>query len=230
MSLSESPLSFELLKERQRNLRDSLPEFLDLRLHRALSWLQRAELCEDDDGAFIFLWIALNAAYANDTHSEPEPEENTFHFFIKRIVQLDRDRQISDLLWDTWQKAIKHLLDNQYVYQRYWDFQNQKAGIEEWQISFNRARDHSKSALANQQTDVVLNIVMDRLYTLRNQLVHGGATCGGSVNRSQVMDGRQILASLVPLVIAIMLDNADEHWGEPYYPVRKREASESHGS
>ena len=31
-----------------------------------LSWLHRAEQCEDEDGRFIFLWIAFNAAYAQD--------------------------------------------------------------------------------------------------------------------------------------------------------------------
>ena len=36
-----------------------------LRMHRALSWLQRAEAAgEDDDVAFVCLWIAFNAAYA----------------------------------------------------------------------------------------------------------------------------------------------------------------------
>ena len=38
-----------------------------LRMHRALSWLQRAETAgDDDDVAFICLWIAFNAAYAQD--------------------------------------------------------------------------------------------------------------------------------------------------------------------
>lgn len=36
-----------------------------LRMHRALSWLQRAEAAGDDhDVGFICLWIAFNAAYA----------------------------------------------------------------------------------------------------------------------------------------------------------------------
>ena len=215
------PQLFAPLKERQRALRDTMPEHLDLRIHRALSWLHRAEQCEDDDGAFIFLWIALNAAYANDNHGDPEPDQTAFQFFIKRIVSLDKSGHIGDLVWDTYQTAIKHLLDNEFVYQRYWDYQNHKPGIDEWQISFNRARDRSKSALVNQRTDEVLNIVMERLYTLRNQLVHGGATCGGKVNRSQVIDGRRILGSLVPVIIDVMLDNATEHWGEPFYQVRK---------
>ena len=38
-----------------------------LRMHRSLSWLQRAEAAgEDDDVAFVCLWIGFNAAYAQD--------------------------------------------------------------------------------------------------------------------------------------------------------------------
>ena len=61
--------------------------------------------------------------------------------------------------------------------------------------------------------------VFDRLYVLRNQLVHGGATWNSSVNRDQVRDGTRILAFLVPLFIDLMMDNPDIAWGDPCYPV-----------
>jgi len=36
------------LKNRQRQERESYSEYLGLRVHRALSWLNRAEQCVDD--------------------------------------------------------------------------------------------------------------------------------------------------------------------------------------
>ena len=40
---------------------------LALRTHRAISWIDRAEQeTADYDAAFIFYWIAFNAAYAQD--------------------------------------------------------------------------------------------------------------------------------------------------------------------
>jgi hypothetical protein len=61
------PLDYSHLKERQRTERESNPENLSLRVHRALSWLHRAQSCENDlDGQFIFLWIAFSASYAQD--------------------------------------------------------------------------------------------------------------------------------------------------------------------
>ena len=59
-------MQYATLKQRHRQEWDSQPVNLSLRLHRALSWLNRAEQFEDDDGRFIFLWIAFNAAYATE--------------------------------------------------------------------------------------------------------------------------------------------------------------------
>ena len=61
-------LSFEALKAKQRAIRDRFPDDLGLRVHRSLSWLNRAEMAgEDHDAAFIFYWISFNAAYAKDS-------------------------------------------------------------------------------------------------------------------------------------------------------------------
>ena len=58
------------LKNRHRRVRDSHPEALRVRVHRSISWLERAELAgEDADARFVFLWIAFNAAYASDESS-----------------------------------------------------------------------------------------------------------------------------------------------------------------
>lgn len=91
MELKETSLCFDELKLRQRRERDSYPESLGLRVHRALSWLERAELTEEDlDAKFIFLWVAFNAAYANDIPDQYRPtEQKQFQLFITRLFELD---------------------------------------------------------------------------------------------------------------------------------------------
>jgi len=64
-----------------------------------------------------------------------------------------------------------------------------------------------------------LDIVLSRVYTLRNQLLHGGSTWNSRVNRNQMSDCAKFMECLVPVVIEIMMDNAGEIWGEPCYPV-----------
>jgi hypothetical protein len=63
------------------------------------------------------------------------------------------------------------------------------------------------------------SIVLSRIYTLRNQLIHGGATWGSSVNRDQVRDCVGFMGKLVPLVIEVMLDHPETLWGDACYPV-----------
>ena len=60
-------MTYQDLKKRHRKERDTYGKYLDVRVHRALSWLNRAEQCVDDsDSHVIFLWIAFNAAYAHE--------------------------------------------------------------------------------------------------------------------------------------------------------------------
>lgn len=73
--------------------------------------------------------------------------------------------------------------------------------------------------MAHQQVSNLLELVLDRLYTVRNQLIHGGATYQSKVNRSQVKDASQILEFLLPIIIDIMIANVDEDWGVINYPV-----------
>ncbi len=58
-----------------------------------------------------------------------------------------------------------------------------------------------------------------RMYTLRNQLIHGGATWNSRVNRDQLRDCSAFLGKLVPYIIQLMMDNPNVLWGDACYPV-----------
>ena len=73
------------LKARQRAERDSYPENLGLRVHRALGWLDRGAQDDDPDSRFIFLWTAFNAAYATDIDDRVHlNEQATSNGFMER--------------------------------------------------------------------------------------------------------------------------------------------------
>ena len=74
-------------------------------------------------------------------------------------------------------------------------------------------------ALAQQDTERVLYEVCVRLYTLRNQLMHGGSTWNSSVNRTQVRDGRDLLTRVLPVMLDVMMQNSARFEGKPFYPV-----------
>jgi len=111
------------------------------------------------------------------------------------------------------------LLDNRFVFQPFWNHQNGMDGYADWAERFARSKEKLNAGLARRDTKLILTTLFDRLYVLRNQLLHGGATWSSSVNRGQVQDGARLLASLVPIFIDLMLDNPKLDWGAPYYPV-----------
>lgn len=214
-------MDHKTLKARQREERDTYPANLALRVHRALSWLGRAEQCKDDDDArFIFLWIAFNAAYANEiVDRERDPEQKVFGRFLEKLVDLDKCDVLYDLLWREFSSSIRLFTANQFVFQPFWDYQNGLIEEKEWKTRFSQARGALNRALAAHNTNRVLAIVLSRMYTLRNQLIHGGATWNSSVNRVQLRDGSAFLGKLVPFIIQLMMDNPNTFWGEAAYPV-----------
>jgi len=215
IEINKSPI----LKQKLKTIADKNDENDNIRLHRAISWLKCAEEHSDNiDLKFITLWISFNACYAdNDNHNISLTEKTRFKEFLKRLVKLDEDNHFFKLLWFKFSGPVRLLIDNQYAFKPFWDA-NRGAKIA-WETYFKQSKIDSRNFLANQQVPELMGLVLDRLYTVRNQLIHGGATYQSKVNRSQVKDASEILSFLVPLMIDIMIKNINEDWGTINYPV-----------
>jgi len=57
----------------------------------------------------------------------------------------------------------------------FWDYQNGQTTEEQWQQAFQNSKAAALRAMGSMDTQKVMGIMFDRLYTLRNQLLHGGA-------------------------------------------------------
>jgi len=213
-------MTFHELKQRHRAEREGFHSNLSVRVHRALSWLKRAEQAGDPDGQFIFLWIAFNAAYATEIEEDYRTSESiSFRNFLQKLSELDQAKLLEELAWSEFPRSIRLLLDNRYVFQAFWDFHNGKLSEQEWQSQFERAKIAAQTALGKQDTATVIGIALSRIYTLRNQLIHGGATWGSSVNRDQIRDCVALMSKLVPAILTIMMDHPETLWGDACYPV-----------
>lgn len=222
MSPNVPDISIEYLKAEWERVQDTLPDELRLRMRRALSWLERAENeKDDDDAAFIFYWIAFNAAYARDRSNDLEMKErHRFGDFIDALFALDSDRTIHNAIRDRFSESARALLENKFVYRQFWDYVSGR-GYRDWEHRFTREEQTVRRALGHGDTRSVLKTLFDRLYVLRIQLMHGGATWQGSVNRAQVRNGARIMAFLVPLFVSLMMSHPKSEWGPPDYPVVK---------
>ena len=215
-------MNYQSLKSRQRKERDSYSHNAGIRIHRALSWLHKAEKCQGDlDSEFIFLWVTFNAAYSDSINDELIfSEKERFRRFIEEICNLDSSRkQIYNLIWAEFASSIRLLLENEYVFQPFWYFQNGTLSEENWKEKFKNAKHAAFAAMSNKDTSTVLAIIFSRLYTLRNQILHGGATWNSTLNRSQVRDSTNFLRKLVPIIIEIMMSYSHRFSGPLSYPI-----------
>ena len=217
---------FARLEARRRSEFHARRDNLTLRLRRCVSWLGRAEreLFEhrppDPDAAFVFYWIAFNATYAEDSaHPDGTTEREKFNAYFGNVVKLDDRRLIYNAIWNRFSKEVRSCLENPFMYEPFWKHYNGIEGHADWKDRFEREKRRTHRALGRMDTVAILRAMFDRMYVLRNQIVHGGATHQGSVNRRQVQDGARIMAFLSPLFVDLMMDNPEREWGRPYYPV-----------
>ena len=207
------------LKEKLKALERSSDEGYYIRLHRAISWLKAAEENHDNqDFQIISYWISLNSCYAISGDVDRSAESSKLTEFFEKIIEVDKQGTIYELFWTEFSGMIRVLLNNQFIYKRYWLYQ--RGQVSSWKEEFERDNLRAVRLLQNPDRSVeLIQLVMRRLYQMRNQLIHGGATYQSSVNRDQVRDSANLMGRLLPLIIEIMIDHPDEAWGEIYYPV-----------
>ncbi|MFM5059093.1 MULTISPECIES: hypothetical protein [Aeromonas] len=111
------------------------------------------------------------------------------------------------------------LLDTPFVLQSFWDYHSGRISEAQWKNRLAQGKQMATLALASSNTPQLLGVVFNRLYALRNQLIHGGATRNSSVNRKQLKDCANLLGKLVPVIIELMMAHPDTLWGDACYPV-----------
>ena len=190
-----------------------------IRIHRAISWLKRSESEHDDpDARCIFLWIAFNAAYAQEFGFE-QTERETFNRFLVQLLAIDEDRTLQRLIFDRYSGPVRVLIDNPYVFDAFWRALREHDASGSWEQRFKASQRAALHSVMSRDAMGALTVVFDRLYVLRNQLVHGGATWNGRVNRRQVRDGAALLGELVPLILRLMIEHPGTEFGEIAFPV-----------
>ena len=213
-----------------------------VRLRRAISWLDRAQQMEKEEKKTdkdlapqcIFLWIAFNALYGRDPHrflkgkrrrppperkkskSKSEKKELKNYFYNLLNFNNDAEYLICNIVNNSISKEIILFLDNMFVGENFW---NSKMDINEeiiWE------KDASlQGPLSKQETSVILCHVFQRLYVLRNQLMHGASTWGKTENKDHLIQGAIIMHCLLPVFIDIMLKTPEyewKQWGRVWYP------------
>lgn len=203
-------------KERLRGNPDHEPTLI--RIHRCFSWLQRVEEIKDSgatDAALIFQWTALNSLYSqwNEDLREPVSDRESLPPFLDRALQLDADDQISQVLKDH-RKLGMSIFDDEYLTKFFWEDPTDERARKAKKTKFD-----ARTWYVEDRLSLILERLLERIYFLRCQLVHGGATFGGRLNRTVLRRCSTMLGHLLPAILLALIDHGyDEDWGPLCYP------------
>ena len=191
---------------------------LPIRIHRACSWLSVVENMGDKpdyDSALIHQWIAFNALYGqwDDQRREPKPDRECWRRFLDRILSLDTDGHVGEVLTGQ-RRLVMDLLDDEYLSSFFWQEPSpRRAG------QSRKAKYDAQTWYIERNWTMVLDRLLERVYLLRCQLVHGAATHGSKLNRRALHRCSGLLSALLPAVLLVLIDRGpDEDWGTMCYP------------
>lgn len=219
MTTDNTP-TVQTLKQKWRAIPNDEDHFFFLqRMRRAIRWLYRAvrELDRKDaDVAFLLYWIAFNAAYADAVSWKSTTTKERIDRYFETLADLDENNEIDRALREKFSGPVRVLLQDQYCFDPFWN--NLETGTDEdWESRLHGANKAALAHLAKGDSKTVLSILFERIYTLRNQMLHGGASWNSDANRDAVETATRIMAFLIPIFIDIMLDNPEADWGLPHY-------------
>ncbi|GIW97160.1 MAG: hypothetical protein KatS3mg111_0493 [Pirellulaceae bacterium] len=198
--------------------RNGVEHPLPIRIHRALSWLEAAENDAAPmrlDQRLVSLWISVNALYGrwDAQRCEPLADGVALRQFLDKVSKLDRDQVLMRLL-NHCRPDVERLMADKFLNNRLWS-----RAVER----LDEREDSRVMQVRQWYTDgawkAVLRAVMDRIYFVRCQLVHGAATHRSKLNREAVSRSTALLDPLVRTFVLVVVDHGlTTDWGDLCYP------------
>lgn len=213
-----------VLEEIYKSKKAENSDQFNLRIQRGLSWFKKAILLDDDlDLQLISLWISFKAIYAQDVQNiNFAHDDSTFRGFLSEILQSDQESKIDQLIWGKFSQPIIQIIDSPYVFQSFWDYQNQKISQITWKDAFEIEKKHVHQVVQSKDTFSLLWIIFNRLDVAQSQILRGGSTYNSALNRKQLQDICRIFGAILSAFIYILLENPSVfHLTKPSYPMQQ---------
>lgn len=233
--MSEANFTVRDLRRRWKPHKTRLQQFdsthpTNIRFHRACSWLQRAELADgeqDADLALIVQWIAFNALYGqwNEDEREPLRDSACWRAFLDRILEFDGDGRIEGILRQH-KPLVMSIFEDEYLSRFFWGDPGEIRAKKSKRVKFE-----ARTWYLERAWTLILDRLIERIYFLRCQLMHGAATYNGTLNRTAIRRCSTMLGHLMSAILLIWIDRgADEDWGLMCYPPQRKASPRPSGA
>lgn len=222
---------------KDRTANEQTHEGIRIRLHRCLSWMDAAERIEagshalpapDDpraptrdvaDATLVTRWVAFNSLYGrwDPERCETVRDGTAWREFTKRLIDLDRahGEPVGELLRAN-RGLLERLVEDEFLRRHFWTSSD---GVPTPRGPSRRDRDGLRERLRDGRTTAALDLTIDRVYFLRCQLVHGGASFGSRHNRTAVGYANRFMCLFLPTAAQLIIEHGwDGDWDEICYP------------
>ena len=189
-----------------------------VRLHRTFSWLGRCEKVEagqDDDLLMICLWVGFNGLYGrwDEQRREPLPDRQSWRDFLTRLLAIDTAGHLSKMLLEQ-RELVMSILDDEYLSSFFWEEPTNIRASKSKKAKFD-----ARTWYIEKKWSMILDRLLERIYLLRCQLIHGASTFGGKLNRQSLAKCISMLRQLLNAVLLVVIDDGGkEDWGVMCYP------------
>jgi len=209
--------------QKERLLAQNAEHPTHIRFHRACSWIARVEQIEaggDDELALILRWIAFNALYGKWDEQEREPFRDSvcWREFVTRLLQLDLKTGYIAMVLRENKPLVMSIFEDQYLSRFFWEEPGEVRARKSKRIKFD-----AQTWYLEGRWTVIVDRLLERIYLLRSQLVHGAATYNGALNRTAVRRCQLMLGHLLTTFMLVWIDHgAEEDWGLMCYPPMRK--------
>jgi len=213
----------------------SLDQNLVDRLSRAKSWLDAASVLEskskpgeiDHHTAFVYRYVAFNSLYGRWRTEESQRRAKTqFDLFFDNLGRLHSEDQSEDgpnrwILPNALVQCKRHwvqLIDDEFLDSKgYWDIPEHSENFRE---KYSSQKSTALRHLDWRNFKPLLHLIFDRIWVLRNQILHGCATFGPkSLGWESVERANPVLRAMIPAFRNLMEKYPDVvQWPPIPYP------------
>ncbi len=207
-----------LWKERRDSYAEAhLYEDVRIRVHRSLTWMEKAESRGDADAdtALIEWWAAASALFSRVSvvTQQPLADREASLSFSRQIIHWDRDGILAATLRTLAGEATA-MWNDPYLTRAFG--LGLKAVLTSEQAGGSETRAPSAAPLAAPPADGALRLagILERAGLTVRQLTLGAASYGGAQNREAVARSRRALAALLPALLQVITEHGYvDDWG-----------------
>ncbi|PHS10625.1 MAG: hypothetical protein COA78_11240 [Blastopirellula sp.] len=157
---------------------------------------------------------AFNALYGqwDERLQSPKPDRESSRTFVDSTLRLDQNNALADALTEH-KRLVMTLLDDEYLSSFFWKEPTDRRAKQSKKSMYD-----ARSWYLEGRWTMILDKVIERVYFMRCQLVHGAATHGGRLNRTALRRCVMMMQRILPAILVVWIDHgADEDWGPMCY-------------